>query len=306
LCIPLLIISNFLFIGLNEKSKGNERFIDLLPGGRLDKIRQEKLKRFRESITNKLSNNDNEDFKYEDNRTILNIPWKDNGEYQSDDSDYQRYLRTLNASIFLRIKSINERLIDLSILNQLKSTEKIFYNEILIHLTYYSKISTSTCLGFDHFIKDNSSFKQWLTLANTTEHYPYMIFGSRASGKTLLCTKIVQYLLNTLGKNVQCIIRYVNLTSKSRHIVEIFSSICTQMSSLQHAPTFINVQEINRIEYYQSVLTNLSKNQKPFILMIDGIEEIIPQSQHISSVAFYQTLLQLLPPKVIYFIYRSR
>jgi hypothetical protein len=267
----------------------------------LDKIRQEKLKRFRELITNKLSNNDNEDLKFEDNRTLLNLPWKDNGEFQTDDSDYQRYLRTLNASIFLRIKSINERLIDLSILNKLKSSEQIFYNEILVHLNYYSKLSSSTCLGFDHFIENNSSFKQWLTLANTTEHYPYMIFGGRASGKTLLCTKIVQYLLNTLGKNVQCIIRYFNLTSKSRHIIEIFSSICTQMSSLQHAPLGINDQDMNRIEYYQSVLINLSKNQKPLILMIDGIEEIIPQSQHVSSMAFYQTLLQLLPPKVFEF-----
>jgi len=271
----------------------------------LDKIRQEKLKRFRDSITNKLSNNETNDSKTEDNRIILNIPWKDNGEYQSDDSDYQRYLRTLNASIFLRIKSLNERLIDLSILNHLKPSQKILYNETLVHLTYYSKLSSTKCLGFEHFIENNYSFKQWLTLANTTEHYPYMIFGSRASGKTLLSTKIVQYLLNTLGKNVQCIIRYLNLTSKSRHIVEIFSSICTQMSSLQHAPVEINEQQSNRIEYYQSVLKTLSKNQKPFILMIDGIEEITPQSQYASSIAFYQTLLQLLPPKVIYMIFKK-
>ena len=288
----------FLLKGLNEKSKGNECYLDTLPGGRLDKIRQEKLKRFRESITNKLSTNDNEDFKYEDNRTILNLSWKDNGDFQSDDLDCSRYLRTLNASIFLRIKSINERFLDLTILNQLKSSEQILYNEILIHLNTYSKLSSLTCLGFDSFIEHNSSFKQWLTAAHTTEHYPYMIFGSRGSGKTFLCTKIVQYLLNTLGKNVECIIRYINLTSKSRHIIEIFSSICTQMSYLQHAPTFLHGQDINRIEYYQSVLTNLSKNQKPLILMIDGIEEIIPQSQHISSAVFYQTLLQLLPPKV--------
>jgi hypothetical protein len=71
------------------------------------------------------------------------------------------------------------------------------------------------------------------------------------------------------------------------------------MSSLQHASLEINEQQSNRIEYYQSVLKTLSKNQKPFILMIDGIEEITPQSQHISSIAFYQALLQLLPPKVI-------
>lgn len=291
-----------MFIGLTEKSKGNESFIDVLPGGRLDKIRQEKLKRFRESITNKLSNNDNnDDLKFEDNRTILNIPWKDNGDFQSDDSDYQRYLRTLNASIFLRIKSINERLTDLSIINQLKPIEQNFYNEILVHLIYYSKLSLSTCLGFDHFIENNSSFKQWLTLANTTEHYPYIIFGSRASGKTLLCTKLVQYLLNTLGKNVQCIIRYINLTSKSRHIVEILSSICTQMNSFQQIPSLDNEKDFNRIEYYQTILTKLSKSQKPIILMIDGIEEITSQSQQTSSVDFYHALLQLLPPKVIIF-----
>ncbi|CAF0819892.1 unnamed protein product [Rotaria sordida] len=232
--------------GLNEKSKGNEHYIDLLPGGRLDKIRQEKLKRFRESITNTLSNNDNNDFKIEDNRIILNILWKDNGEFRFDDSDYQRYLRTLNASIFLRIKSLNQHLNNLSILNHFKNSEQIFYNEILIHLKYYFKYSSYTCLGFNYFIENNTSFKQWLSLANTTEHYPFMIFGSRASGKTLLCTKIIQYLLNLLEKNVQCIIRYFNLTSKSRNIVEIFSSICTQMGLLEHVPILNPEQQIKK------------------------------------------------------------
>lgn len=234
--------------------------------------------------------------KFEDNRTILNLPWKDNGDFHGDDSDYQRYLRTLNASIFLRIKSIHERLIDLSIANQLTTNEQILYNEILVHLHSYSKISSSSCLGFEQFIENNSSFKQWLNSANTSEHYPYLIFGSRVSGKTLLCTKLVQYLLNTIGKNVQCVIRYFNLTSKSRHIAEIFTSICTQMSSF---PQALPVEEnTNLIDYYQSMLMHFSENQKSFILMIDGIEEMLPQSLHASSLTFYQTLLQLLPAKV--------
>ena len=261
----------------------------------MDRIRQEKLKRFRESITHKLSNNENEDLKFEDNRTILSLPWKDNGDFHSDDSDYQRYLRTLNASIFLRIKSIHERLVDLSIVNQLTPNEKNLYNEVLVHLHSYTKISSSFCLGFDHFIEENSSFRQWITSASTTEHYPYLIFGSRVSGKTLLSTKIVQYLLNTVGKNVQSVIRYFNHTSKSRHIAEIFTSICSQISFF---PQALPLQESNLVDYYQSMLMHFSDNQKPLILMIDGIEEMLPQSLHASSLTFYQTLLQLLPPKV--------
>jgi hypothetical protein len=282
-------------LGLTEKSKGNEVFIDLLSGGnRLDKTRQEKLKRFRESITNKLSMNDEN----EDNRTLFNLSWKDNGEFQIDDIDHQRYLRTLNAAIFLRIKSLSERHIEKSISTRFKYSEQILYNETLVHLTYYSKLSSYTCLGFDHFIENNKSIKQWLSIANTTEHHPLMIIGNRASGKTLLCTKLAQYLLNTLGKNAQCIIRYINLTSRSRNLVELFTSICLQMSALQNAPTLINDQQFDRIEYYQSVLSNLSKNQKPIIIVIDGIEEATPPSQYTSSMAYYETLLQLLPPKV--------
>ncbi len=278
-------------LGLNEKSKGNEAYIDLLTGNnRLDKIRQEKLKRFKESLNNKLSiPNENDD-----NRVSFNLPWRDNGEYQIDDPEHQRYLRTLNASIFLRIKSLCERQGDISVLKHLKYSERILYHEALIHLTNYSKLSTHTCLGFDSFIENNKSIKQWLTIASTSEHRPFMIIGNRASGKTLLCTKLVQYLLNTLGKTSQCIIRYFNLTSRSRNIVELFQSICLQMSTLQNAPTLSN----DPIDYYQSVLTNLSKNQKPTIIMIDGIEEVTPPSQYTSSVAYYQTLLQLLPPKV--------
>lgn len=288
-------------LGLTEKSKGNEAYIDLLSGNnRLDKIRHEKLKRFRESILNKFSLNDENDFKNEDNRTIFNISWKDNGEYQSDDIDHQRYLRTLNAAIFLRIKSLCERSIDLSVKNHLKYSEQILYNETLVHLTYYSKISSYTCLGFENFIENNKSIKQWLTLANTSEHHPLMIIGNRASGKTLLCTKIVQYLLNTLGKTTQCIVKYFNLTSRSKNIVELFASICTQMSTLQGVPLLNHDQEFNRIEYYKSVLNNLSKNQKPIIIMIDGIEEATPSSQYTSSLIYYQTLLQALPPKVFY------
>ncbi len=264
----------------------------------MDKTRQEKLKRFRESITNKFSNNDENDFKTEDNRTLFNISWKDNGEIQSDDIDHQRYLRTLNAAIFLRIKSLCERHIDLSISNHLKYSEQILYNETLVHLTYYSKLSSHTCLGFENFIENNKSIKQWLTLANTIEHHPLIIIGNRASGKTLLCTKLVQYLLNTLGKTTQCIIRYFNLTSRSKNILELFTSICRQMSTLQNVPTLNNDQQFNRIEYYQSVLTSLSKNQKSIIIMIDGIEDATPTSQYTSSIVYYQKLLQTLPPKV--------
>ncbi|CAF4666138.1 unnamed protein product [Rotaria sp. Silwood1] len=296
------------FDGLNEKSKGNEAYIDLLNGtNRLDKIRQEKLKRFRESITQKLSiNDDDNNLKIEDNRLVLNVSWKENGEFQSDDTDYQRYLRTLNAAIFLRIKSLCERNIDLSIANHLKYDEKILYNETLVHLTHYSKLSSHPCLGFENFVENNNSFKQWLSLANINEHHPLIIIGSRASGKTLFCTKLVHYLLNTLGKNAQCIIRYFNLTSRSRNITEIFTSICTQMQTLQNAPTFINDQQCNYIEYYQTVLKTLSNNQKSIVIMIDGIEEVTPPNQFASSIVYYQTLLQLLPPKVYVILSVSR
>ena len=292
---------NFIMIclGLNEKCKGNEPFIDLLSGtSRLDKVRQEKLKRFRESLTSKLNHHENDDGKTDDHRTVFNIPWKENAEFQLDDPDYQRYLRTLHAAVFLRIKSSSERQIDASPSSQLKYPEHNYYNETLVHLTHYQNLLSRTCLGFDNFIQNNSSLKQWLTLAQTDEHYPLLVMGSRASGKTLLCTKLVQYLVNTLGKNSQCIIRYFNLTTKSRHITELFGSICTQMNVLQNGSSPNNEQEFNRIEYYQSVLNNLSKNQKPLILMIDGIEEIVPQNQQTSTFVYYSTLLQLLPPKV--------
>lgn len=279
--------------GLTEKSKGNESYIDLLAGGRLDKVRQEKLKRFRESLTTSPT-----DVKNEDQRILLSTPWKDNGDFQSSDSDHQRYLRTLNASIFLRIKSSNERFLDLVTPHLFKASQQLLYNEALVHSTHCSKVALSTCLGFERFIDNDSSFRRWLTVANTAEHYPYMIFGARASGKSLLSTKIVQYLVSTLGKNSQCIVRYLNLTSRSRHIVEVFSSICAQMSSLQPAPADTKEQLNERIEYYQSALQSLSKSQKPLILMIDGIEEMIPQGQQVPSTAIYHALLQLLPPKV--------
>ena len=286
-------------LGLNEKGKGNDAFIDLLPGNsRLDKIRQEKLKRFRESIASKLLPSDNDDLKGEDHRAVFNLPWKDNGGFPFDDTDHQRYLRTLNAAIFLRIKSLCERQIEFSVSHQLNAPEQSLYNETLVHLVHYNNLCSHTCLGLENFLEKNSSLKQWLAVAQTEEHYPLMITGSRASGKTLLCTRLVQHLLNSLGKTTQCIVRYVNLTSKSRHIVELFSSICTQMNALQHAPTMTSEQQFNRIEYYQSVLKNLSNNQKPLIIMIDGIEDAASTSQYTSSFAYYSALIQLLPPKV--------
>ncbi|CAF1516052.1 unnamed protein product [Rotaria magnacalcarata] len=287
------------FDGFNEKNKGNEAYIDLLTGSnRLDKYRQEKLKRFRESIANKLSKNEDNTLKIEDNRILFNIPWKENGDFQTDDADHQRYLRTLNAAIFLRIKFLCERHIDLSISSHLKYPDQILYNETLMHSTHYSKLSSNTCLGFENFIENNQSFKQWFSSANTDEHYPLMIIGNRASGKTLLCTKLVQYLLNTLGKNVQCIMRYFNLTSRSRNIAEVFNSISTQMKTLQKVSSITDDQKFSNIESYQSILKSLSENHTPLILMIDGIEEATSPSQYTSSIIFYQTLLQLLPPKV--------
>ncbi|CAF1470789.1 unnamed protein product [Adineta ricciae] len=295
------------FDGLNEKSKGCESFIDVLAGNnRLDKIRQEKLKRFRESIVQKLTSTDDDDHCIEDNRAAFNLSWEDNGDFQFDDVDYQRYLRNLNAAIYLRIKSSCESHLNLSISHNLKRPEQILYNEALVHLTSYSKLASHTCLGITNFLENNHSFKQWLTSANTTEHYPLMIVGSRASGKTLLCTKIAQYLLNTLGTSSQCIIRYFNLTSRSRNLVELFTSICTQMRTLQHAPSLTTDGEFDQIEYYQSVLASLSKHQKPLIIIIDGIEETAPSSQYTSSMSYYQALLQLLPPRVYLVLSVSR
>lgn len=286
-------------LGLNEKSKGNDAYIDLLAGNnRLDKNRQEKLKRFREFITSKLSVNDDDNLKNDDNRIVFNIPWKENGDFQLDDPDYQRYLRALNASIFLRAKYLYERCSDLAISNHLKCPEKILYNETLVHLSYYSKLSSYICLGFENFVQTNSAFKQWLSLASTNDHHPLVIIGNRASGKTLLCTKLVQHLLNTLGKQTQCMIRYFNLTSRSRNISEVFKSICSQMKSLQNIPSLNNDSSIKPVEYYQSVLKSLSTIQKPLIIMIDGIEEAAPPSQQASSLVYYQALLQTLPPKV--------
>ncbi|CAF4336081.1 unnamed protein product, partial [Adineta steineri] len=109
---------------------------------------------------NKLTLNDDNDSKIEDNRAIFNIQWKENGEFQLDDADYQRYLRTLNAAIFLRVKSACERQIDQSISSHLKRPEQILYNETLVHLTYYSKLSLHTCLGFENFVENNNLFKK--------------------------------------------------------------------------------------------------------------------------------------------------
>ncbi|UJR35756.1 hypothetical protein I4U23_028505 [Adineta vaga] len=293
--------------GLNEKSKGNESYIDLLTGtNRLDKTRQEKLKRFRESITHKFSSHGDNDYHTEDNCAAFSIPWKENGDFQFDDVDYQRYLRTLNAAVFLRIKSSCEHHLNLSISHHLSRPEQILYDESLVHLTHCSKLSSHTCLGVENFLENNHSFKQWLISADIKEHYPLMIVGSRASGKTLLCTKIAQFLLNLLGTNSQCIIRYFNLTSRSRNLVELFASICTQMSTLQQAPSLSNVSQLDQIEYYQSVLTSLSKSQKPLILVIDGIEEAAPSNQYTSSMSYYQTLLQLLPPQIYVILSVSR
>ena len=214
----------------------------------------------------------------------------------ADDADYQRYTRALNAAIFLRIKSLYERAVDLSPANHLKSPDQTVYNETLVHLTHYVDVSSRPCLGFEHFLEKNVSFKQWFAAASNTEHYPYLIFGGRASGKTLVCTKLVQYLVGALGKTSQCIVRYAHLTSKSRHIAELFSSICAQMSHLQSAPA--NDQHSNRIEYFQSAIATLARDQKPLILMIDGVEDIMVQNQQGSAMAFYQTLFRLLPAKV--------
>ena len=249
-------------------------------------------------MISKFSNTENEESKSDDNRTILTLPWKDYGEYPADDSDHQRYLRTLNASIFLRIKSVYERCLHSSLIHQWKAPEQVFFHEVLVHLRYFSHLTSHTCLGFERFIEKNGAFQHWLTLAGSAEHYPFVILGSRAAGKTLLCTKLVQYLRNTCGKGSQCILRYFNLTSKSRHMAELFSSICTQMSCLQSAPPLPSESPNNRREYYQSVLAAMSKSQKPLILMIDGIEDLAGQNSHHSSMMYYQTLLRSLPAKV--------
>ncbi|CAF1059295.1 unnamed protein product [Didymodactylos carnosus] len=274
---------------LSEKSKGCDVYLDIV-NNKLDKIRQEKLKKFRDMINTKLD---------DDNRQLLNLNWKDNG-FQSDDSDYQRYLRTLNAAIFLRIKAVVDDHLSSTtavLVPKLKFHEHVLYDEALIHLYHYQSYVNQTCLGFDSLLE---KIKRITLNANKIEHSPLLILGARASGKTLLCTKIVQNILSQLGgsKNVYLIVRYYNLTNSSRNINELLLSICSQLNCLQHLNVYIKQRDHTLVDHYHTMLDTISKGQRPLILMIDGIEETLPQSYVTTNVNFYQTLLKILPPKI--------
>ncbi|CAF0762315.1 unnamed protein product, partial [Didymodactylos carnosus] len=210
------------FDGLTEKNKGCEVYLDII-NNKIDKIRQDKLKKFRDMINTKLD---------DENRQLLNLNWKDNG-FQIDDSEHQRYLRTLNAAIFLRIKVIVDDYLSSTtttvFIPDLKFHEYLLYDETLTHLYHYQSYVNQTYLGFDSLLE---KIKRITLNANKNEHYPLMILGTRASGKTLLCTKIVQNILSQLGgsKNVYLIVRYYNLTNSSRNINELLLSICSQLN----------------------------------------------------------------------------
>ncbi|CAF4694035.1 unnamed protein product, partial [Didymodactylos carnosus] len=63
----------------------------------------------------------------------------------------------------------------------------------------------------------------------------------------------------------------------------------------------VYIKQRNRqslINYYHTMLTNISKGQRSLILMIDGIEETLPQSQSTANIDIYQALLKILPPKI--------
>lgn len=286
-------IDELFLLGLNEKSKGNEPFVDLLVGARPDKIRQEKLKRFRELINTKFSSsNENDELKCEENRLNLSVPWKDFRDYSSDDSEHQRYLRTLNASIFLRIKALNERFLHSSVIHHRKSAEQILYQEVSIHWTYFSQITSKNALGFDRLTEKTSKFQQWINFATSNEHFPFVFIGGRATGKTFLVSKVVQHLRNQFGRNCQTILRYLNLTTRSKHLPDLFASICSQLNYFHLS------SNSNRFEDFSNVLNAMSKSGKTFILMIDGLDDFGGQNCHNSLISFYETLFGLAPAKI--------
>lgn len=318
--------------GLNEKSKFSNQYIDVSSNGKLDKVKQDKLTKFRESLWNKLG---------DENKHHFNLTWKEdsssnaivNGDSNASNeeqngnsnttensndsnnnnnhsassseynSDFRNYLQSFNEVIVTKVKSFIEKRINDENTFELNSMENMIYQEATRHLHRFQRLNEKNLFGLDEMYE---RVKKLINFSMKNEHFPIFIYGGATSGKSLTLTKFGNVAYNLIGvRSCLTVVRYFDLTSQCATFEGLLYSICEQLTVLQklNPATDMPNKECNElVQYFHKICGQLSKGQKQLLILIDGIQDVYVDKSLLSKANIINNhlawLFTQLPPKV--------
>lgn len=275
------------FTGLNENSKNFEKYIDV-KYDKVDKLKQDRLNKFRELIASKINETNIHRFNLNWNDEFIETNKNDNTRIESSESttsiDFNKneqlnnYLQSLNVILVEKIKRLVEDNLAQDLSYGLNAKQIEIIEEITRHLHYFNRISEQSLFGLDDSL---DRFKKLISFSIKNEHYPIFICGNVGTGKTVSLTKFGSIAYSIIGhKNcLNFVIRYSELTAKSSSFECILYSICEQLALIQkiNIKNEIKSKEISELTRFFNLICNqiVSKNSnKNLIILIDGINDV--------------------------------
>ncbi|XP_030376697.1 uncharacterized protein LOC115625696 [Scaptodrosophila lebanonensis] len=145
-----------------------------------------------------------------------------------------------------------------------QGVDKVLLEEVQL-IGHYSKLLAQNSANFDimndikRYIRDNTA-------------YPLVVSGASGCGKSVLVSKIMENV-HRWKPEAQLVLRYANLTARSSDLTSIVGSIANQMCVLESGK---QCQVTHTLSAYAQVIREIvARQQRFFVLIIDGVDELL-------------------------------
>ena len=166
--------------------------------------------------------------------------------------------------------------------------------EALIHLLYCKKHAPSKLRGFEDLLL---RVKDIIIQGCKEEHQATVFYGPDGCGKTALLSRAAYVALETLGRDVVLIVRYIGLSPASKTVKTFLKSICMQLAYIiKSEDVDLHTMDLAKlVPIYLGLLKKVSKVTRHVVLIIDGIDNFNESSNDNQNLDWLTTTL---PPCV--------
>ncbi|XP_060065629.1 protein qui-1-like [Ylistrum balloti] len=234
------------------------------------------------------------------NRFEFLIKWQEEGITPGNCKDHAEYMDNFSGAAATKIKELAESCIIKN--NQcLKTSERMFYNETLLHLHHCRSLNSMLCdAAVEHQL---TNVQKLLTFGAKNEHYAIMIKGPVNSGKSMFISKLCHKAREMFGKDTVLITRFVGLTSDSKCCENILRAICSHMNQILQQNVSLKSYNMSKLRnYFHGLLNRISKGKRHIVLAVAGIDRMKVPTTETDPLAMLDWVASKLPAKVHFFV----
>lgn len=244
-------------------------YVDSLGTG-IDTGAQQRLQDFKENITSKLN---------EDNLLTLRVPWLEGGLDPFTHPEHQEYLETVHNSVLNWCKDkLYQCIAEQTAFKLWNSNAHSFTHEMFSHYHLYHHLTTKQ--GHKTFKDLHDKLMKGFEKGQKDNHHSILIFGREGSGKSTLVTQLCTSYVETMGKSVITLLRYINQQTLSYTVSDLLFSLNLQLSEiLDQNKAELRLMKVDELaEQLVKSLEALSRRGWTVMVVLDGIENLKPDS----------------------------